>query len=163
MTMNDQEISRVILQKLHDLLVNGKASACLKPIELANELGLDIKTVEIAVRALIIEGHAKSLTMAPCVQITPEGVKALKGSHGAHPVDTHFHQTIKVNGNNAGQINVAHTINNPSLFLMELAEAVEKLPDLEPEKKSRWKATLLEISKHPALIAAMIRLLSPGG
>ena len=159
MVMDEKKIRPVILQKLYDLYINSRGNTGMTIPDIANELGFDIKTVEESVRGLKANKYIDNRTMTQ-IRITSEGVKEIERVPKSNPGDTHFHQTIEFNGDNAGQINQAHTINNPSLFLRELADAIENLPDLEPEKKSRWKATLLEISKHPGMIAIMTRLLS---
>jgi len=157
--MSDTEIRRAILQKLYDLFMDRGRAVGIKSAELANDLAFTPETVEKQIRALKAYGFVENITMA-ALRISPDGLKEIEGTLKSEIPTTQIHQNIEISGGNIGQINQAHVINNPSYFLNRLEEAVENTPDIDPEKKSRWKQALWEMSKHPALIAAISPLFS---
>jgi hypothetical protein len=92
--------------------------------------------------------------------ITAKGIDFVEGPSEFNPPQAHLRQSIEISGGNIGQINQAHTLTNPSLFLGRLAEAIENHPDLDRKKRQSWKETLLEMSKHPALVELLRSLMA---
>lgn len=125
--------------------------------DLASELNVAQEIVERQMRALKKLGLAKKMAINS-IRITDDGFRKIMNPPEA--ATDHINNRIEISGGSIGQINQAHTINNPSLFLNQLAEAIENHPDIEPEKKIPWTKALLEMSKHPLLVEAVKQLCS---
>jgi len=161
--MSDDEIRRAILRKLYELFMDHGKAAGFKTVELAHDLDIDVEVIEKQMRALKALGLADRIGQVN-FRITEDGIMDIEGRDAPNPSATHVYNSIEVSGGSVGNINQAHIINSPSQFLTELAEAIEKHPDIDPEKKKTWAKTLWEISKHPHLPALIeaVKQLVPG-
>ena len=157
--MNDLEIHKEILQKLYDIDRERGPSAGFSAEELSKTIPAAITDIDYNIRDLRDHRYLRNISRF-VVCITPEGRDFLKERCNPSVAVEPVQQRIEISGGSVGQINQGHVINNPSLFWNQLAEVIEKNPDIEPEKKKAWCKAIWEISKHPALIEAMKTLLS---
>ncbi|HRR42492.1 MAG TPA: hypothetical protein P5244_14760 [Syntrophales bacterium] len=157
--MNDLEIRKEILQKLCDIDREHGPGAGFSAEELSKSIPAAIADINFHIRDLCDRRYIRNITRF-VVCIRPEGrdylMELCSPSVAVEPVQ----QKIEISGGSVGQINQGHVINNPSLFWNQLAEVIEKNPDIEPEKKKEWCKTIWEISKHPVLTEAVKTLLS---
>lgn len=81
------------------------------------------------------------------VALTPSGVEYVEDPES--PAEWHFVQNVNVSGGNVqiGDGNVQNI--TYSTVLQSLIEEIDRSPDIAPETKSTWKATLGTIAAHP--------------
>lgn len=158
--MNDREIRKKILQALYDEDRKDPGAGSLDMHTIPHEFQVDEKFSEFNVYFLEENGFIAFTGGGGVIGITAKGKNFVEGPNEFNPVPQFIQQTIEIHGGQIGQINQGHVINNPSLFLSELADQIERRPDIDPEKKAFWKRALFEMSKHPFLLEA-IRILFP--
>lgn len=127
--------------------------------ELAAELGVGMKSIEAVCHYLQERGFVDTQANAVAT-IEAKGVDYVEGPSPFNAPGNYAQQVIEIKGGNVGQITQAHIIHNPSDLLNQLADLLDTAPGLQPEKKKEWKGSLLEMSRHPALIEVWKRLLS---
>lgn len=160
--MTDNEIRKAILKALYDENRKRPGWGSLGIDALMNVSGITEKeAIYYHLDYLTDRGFLEGDTWTEKI-ITARGIDFVEGPSEFNPPQTYLKQSIEISGGHVGQINQAHTIMNPSLFLGQLAEAIENHPDLDNEKKKKWKDTLFEMSKHPALIELMRALIASG-
>lgn len=159
--MNDIEIRKAILQKLY--AVDRATGSCGSHgyDEFAKELGVDKETLLFNFSYLREKNYVKRATTSSCC-ICTKGIDFIEGASEFNPKQQYLQQTIEVTGGSVGQINQAHTINNPSYLLDRLTEAVEKAQGIEQPRKKSWLKSLREMSKHPVLLEVIKKVLSVG-
>jgi len=150
--MADDEVRKNILSNLYDVYREKGPNAGLSYDTLTERLGLNKTEVEFHVRYLCDRGYARKMTRF-VVAIDKRGIDFIEGPSAFNPPAQFSQQKIEISGGSVGQINQAHIVNNPSLFLTQLADAIEKHPDIDPEKKKSWKEKLLEMANSPVVDA----------
>jgi len=157
--MTDVEIRLAVLQKLYDIRKLESPNAGYRDEELAEVLNLEKKSLNFNMGYLKEKGFIRGLSLS-ATGITAKGIDLIEGPSVFYPPDQYIRQQIEINGVSGGQINLAHTINDPSLFLDQLSAEIEKRTDIDQDKKAYWKKTLLEMSKHPVLLEVAKKLFS---
>lgn len=157
--MTDNEMRKAILKALYEERRRWPGVGALSVNELVNICGADKEIVYYNLDYLTDRGFIQSSSLSE-KEITVLGIDFFEGPSEFNPPQDYVNQKIEISGGHVGQVNQAHTITNPSLFLSRLVEAIENHPDIDREKKKRWTETLWEMSKHPALVE-LLRILIP--
>lgn len=92
------------------------------------------------------------------VTITTQGIAKVENSLQVQFLPASGKQKIEVHSGIINETNQEH-INNPSLFFDRLAEEIDKITQIEPEKKESWINALLEMSNNPWAADALKKLL----
>lgn len=158
--MTDIDIRKKILNALYQEYRKTPGYGCRDVWELSEEFGIARDAMEFNAHFLVDQGFAVIATAGWSIELTPKGLNFVEGPSVFNPTEQFRQQIIEIHGGNIGQINQGHIINNPSLFLNQLAEMIENNPNLEPEQKASWNKALWEMSKHPALIEVIRALVS---
>ena len=160
--MSDLEARKKILQALYETMrkYGGRPSG-YKIDDLADDLGIDKNDARFHVRYLVKRNFVRSVVMGS-VEIETAGIDFVEGPSEFNPPAQYNQQVISISGGQVGQVNQAHIINNPSLFLNRLADELERSPDLDPEKKKSWTETLRDLANSPLIekiVSAALRFL----
>ena len=158
--MDKIKIRTLILQDLYAAFEEQDGVGYISMGEIAEKRGIDIKTIEKQTDFLVELGYARYEATGGIIGIAPKGINFVEGASEFNPLPQFIRQTIEIHGGTVGQINQAHMINDPSSFLNAVADAVDAVQNIDPSKKSSWLKSLFEMSKHPALIEAIKKLLS---
>ena len=158
--MTDNEIRKAILKELYDKFRAESGYGDMDMHEFPQRLEIDENISEFNVYFLEAHKFIEFTGGGGQIGITPKGMNFVEGPNEFNPPAQFIRQSVEIHGGQVGQINQAHTINNPSQVLEKLADLIEHSPDVEPEKRKPWTKALRDICKHPALIEVMKIFLS---
>lgn len=161
--MNIQDIKKAIADRMlneYELGNNGMVDLRL----LESELGAPWHSIASAA-AMLHEQEILILALnCTSARLTPYGVKTLKPQDigvSKHPPTNvtnntyfsgHFSQSA-ISAAGDAHVSVQNTeVNN---FFQQLEMAIDQSSSIPSEQKGKWKANLSEMSKHPALVAAL--------
>lgn len=155
--MTNDEIQHTILQVLYDTCLNDGIYGFMNEEDLIANIPADEEMIEREFDYLLSQGLVDRPALG-FVTITFKGIDEVENNPEFKASPVSEKQKIEIRRGNIGQKNQTHT-NNPSLFLIHLAEEIEKSNQIKQENKKAWERVLLEMSSDPWAVEAVKKLL----
>lgn len=160
--MKTQDIKQAVANKLlteYDLGNNGMVNLT----SLENELGIPWDRIASAVGMLHEQGVLDTVIGCAGARLTPRGIEVLEPRDIGVPkqppqtVNNNFSGSFNQSAiaTTGGQASVSIQNTEVNHYFQQLEKAIDQSHSIPPEQKSKWKANLWEMSKHPGLVAAL--------
>jgi len=162
--MKSSEIKKHILAFLAREYEKGNSGMInLEPV--ATRLGIPFKNVRPIISMLHQQGVLETVVGEQHASLTSHGISVALPLDPAVPRQTS--QTVNFNGPisqsavamDQGAANVVVYNTQLEHFISNLTQSIDQAADISQDKKLAWKESILEWSKHPAIIAALSKLL----
>lgn len=161
--MNTSELKKHVLAYLAEQYEIGNGGmVALSPLVL--KLNISFNELRPVIGMLHEQGVLNTVVGEQHAMLTSRGIELALPLDPAVPKLAH--QTVNFNGPinhsaiamNQGHAEVSVSNTHVQSFVSNLTQAIDQVQGVSEEKKLTWKQTLLEISKHPALAAALTKL-----
>ncbi|UYF99351.1 hypothetical protein [Halomonas sp. GD1P12] len=160
--MNTQQIKQAIANRMLSEYDQGN-NGMVDMKQIASELGIPWSQVENVVGMLHEQGIVRTVIGCHVAHLTPLGIRTLEPSDIGVPkqppqtVNNHFsgsfNQSAIATTNGYATVSVQNTEVNH--YFQQLERAIDQSQNIPSEQKQKWKTDLWEMSKHPALVAAL--------
>lgn len=159
--MNTQDIKQAIANKMLSEYDRGTDMVDLTPLE--NELGIPWHDIATAITLFHRQGIVEPVVGNTHARLTSYGVTVLEPRDIGVPkqppqtVNNNFSGSFNQSAiaTTGGQASVSIQNTEVNHYFQQLEKAIDQSNSIPPEQKSKWKANLWEMSKHPALVAAL--------
>ncbi|UQI40952.1 hypothetical protein [Vreelandella venusta] len=159
--MNTQDIKQAIANKMLSEYDRGNDMVDLTPLE--NELGIPWHNIATTITLFHRQGIVEPVVGNTHARLTSYGVAVLEPRDIGVPkqppqtVNNNFSGSFNQSAiaTSGGQASVSIQNTEVNHYFQQLEKAIDQSHSIPPEQKSKWKANLWEMSKHPGLVAAL--------
>ncbi|WP_417864559.1 hypothetical protein [Vreelandella venusta] len=160
--MNIQDIKQAIANKVLSEYDRGN-TGMVNLTSLESELGIPWDRIAGAVSALYEQGVIDTVMDCAAARLTPRGIEVLEPRDIGVPkqppqtVNNNFSGSFNQSAiaTSGGQASVSIQNTEVNHYFQQLEKAIDQSHSIPTEQKSKWKANLWEMSKHPGLVAAL--------
>lgn len=159
--MNTQQIKQAIANRMLSEYNQGNDLVDLTPLE--HELGLPWHDIAITITLFHRQGILEPVVGNTHARLTAYGVEVLEPGDIGVPkqppqtVNNNFSGSFNQSAiaTTGGQASVSIQNTEVNHYFQQLEQAIDQSQNIPPEQKRKWKTDLWEMSKHPALVAAL--------